>query len=94
MDWQFAQSFGTEESEDHGFCEGDDLFLFSTSAQSNIRPFLWSALFWMCSSDDIFTALDFDSSGKYIALGDKAGRITVFESVELEEDPKVGLIHL
>jgi len=22
MDWQFAQSFGTEESEEHGFCEG------------------------------------------------------------------------
>lgn len=57
MDWQFAQSFGTEESEDHGFCE-----------------------------DDIFTALDFDNSGRYIALGDKAGRITVFESVEVEED--------
>jgi len=59
MDWQFAQSFGTEESEDHGFCE-----------------------------DDIFTALDFDASGRYIALGDKAGRITVFESVDPEDDPK------
>jgi len=59
MDWQFAQSFGTEESEDHGFCE-----------------------------DDIFTALDFDATGRYIALGDKAGRITVFESVDPEDDPK------
>lgn len=57
MDWQFAQSFGTEESEEHGFCE-----------------------------DDIFTALDFDHSGRFIALGDKAGRITVFESVEADDE--------
>ena len=33
-------------------------------------------------TDDIFTALDFDESGRYIALGDRAGRITVFETIE------------
>ena len=48
--WQFAQSFGTEETEDSGLCE-----------------------------DDIFTAVDFHPQGDLIALGDKAGRITLFD---------------
>lgn len=59
FDWQFAQSFGTEESEEHGFCE-----------------------------DDIFTAIDFDATGRFIALGDKAGRITIFESADDFDDAK------
>lgn len=44
LDWNFAQSFGTD-----GFCE-----------------------------DDVFAAVEFDPTGELIALGDMAGRVTIF----------------
>jgi len=31
------------------------------------------------SDDDLVTSVDFDSSGRYLAVGDKAGRICIFE---------------
>lgn len=31
------------------------------------------------SDDDLVTSVDFDSAGKYLAVGDKAGRICIFE---------------
>ncbi len=36
--------------------------------------------------DDLVTAVEFDDTGKYLAVGDKAGRICIFEGLE---DPKV-----
>lgn len=35
------------------------------------------------SEDDIISAMAFDPSGNYIALGDKAGRLIVFEKNDL-----------
>jgi len=55
-----------------------------------INSYCCSSFGRLCHADDIFTAIDFDASGRFIALGDKAGRITVFESVDdFSDDAKV-----
>jgi serine/threonine-protein phosphatase 2A regulatory subunit B len=35
--------------------------------------------------DDVITCLKFDNEGKFIALGDKAGRVIVFEQSKTNE---------
>jgi hypothetical protein len=37
-------------------------------------------LFSFCVLDDLVTAVEFDINGNYLAVGDKAGRICVFEA--------------
>jgi len=34
----------------------------------------------MAFTDDLVTALDFDHSGRFLAAGDKAGRVCIFEN--------------
>lgn len=36
------------------------------------------------SKNDILTAISFDKTGKYLAVGDKGGRVIVFKYVELK----------
>ncbi len=36
------------------------------------------------SKNDILTAIAFDKTGKYLAVGDKGGRVIVFKYVELK----------
>jgi serine/threonine-protein phosphatase 2A regulatory subunit B len=38
------------------------------------------------SDDDLVTAVEFDESGNYIAVGDKAGRICIFEGHQLSQN--------
>ena len=41
----------------------------------------------MMSSDDLVTAVEFDESGDYLAVGDKAGRICIFDCHHIPPQP-------
>jgi len=40
------------------------------------------------SDDDLVTAVEFDDTGDYLAVGDKAGRICIFEGIAMSKGKK------
>jgi serine/threonine-protein phosphatase 2A regulatory subunit B len=72
--WRFAQCFG-DKGEVEDITEGlhfqHVVLLFATSL---IHIFLPSA--------DIISTVEFDSTGNYLATGDKGGRVVLFERNE------------
>jgi len=69
LDWKFIQSFGDDNSSDG-------------TATSHVQKIVrvWWLVIPLFLPDDLVTAVEFDETGEYLAVGDKAGRICIFES--------------
>jgi phage head maturation protease len=67
-DWKFLQSFGDDNSS-----EGK---LFVILYDNLIYMYIYLCIY---SIDDLVTSITYDSTGGYIGVGDKAGRICLFE---------------
>lgn len=44
-------------------------------------------MFRLAAPDDLVTAVEFDETGQYLAVGDKAGRICIFEGHAVTASP-------
>ena len=65
LDWQFIQSFGDDASSD---------------GTPHVPPIPPVTGLLVGQLEDLITAVEFDETGSHLAVGDKAGRICIFES--------------
>lgn len=72
--WRFAQCFG-DKGEVEDITEGNASRSVPTADVLTIRP-----------SADIISTVEFDSTGNYLATGDKGGRVVLFERNEMVSD--------
>jgi serine/threonine-protein phosphatase 2A regulatory subunit B len=76
--WRFAQCFGDKgEVEDitEGKCERRETLCTCQISTDYPRHFAHTA--------DIISTVEFDSTGNYLATGDKGGRVVLFERNEM-----------
>lgn len=72
--WRFAQCFG-DKGEVEDITEGSFLLAFSIVISVN---YLHNRI-----TADIISTVEFDSTGNYLATGDKGGRVVLFERNEM-----------
>lgn len=78
--WRFAQCFG-DKGEVEDITEGRFYLWIYIQYASGA---LLSSIRWYnpCSTADIISTVEFDSTGNYLATGDKGGRVVLFERNE------------
>ena len=74
--WRFAQCFG-DKGEVEDITEG-------ASPEPALSSHSLSALSFPAYPADIISTVEFDSTGNYLATGDKGGRVVLFERNEME----------
>lgn len=84
--WRFAQCFG-DKGEVEDITEGSSSIYVSRHTLSD-GPFAPSSQTFRLISDcvilaDIISTVEFDSTGNYLATGDKGGRVVLFERNEM-----------
>lgn len=86
--WRFAQCFG-DKGEVEDITEGMSFYLHFTYHTPNSDPTNPSndPVLLSCSPSvppaDIISTVEFDSTGNYLATGDKGGRVVLFERNEM-----------
>ena len=70
--WRFAQCFG-DKGEVEDITEGQAAASTSPSG---------SLIAWDLAAADVISTVEFDSTGNYLATGDKGGRVVLFERNE------------
>ena len=73
--WRFAQCFG-DKGEVEDITEGISVQLLCNSNDAKI------SLSQLIATADIISTVEFDSTGNYLATGDKGGRVVLFERNE------------
>ena len=77
--WRFAQCFG-DKGEVEDITEG-------ASPEPALSSHSLSALSFPAYPADIISTVEFDSTGNYLATGDKGGRVVLFERNEAVSHP-------
>lgn len=81
--WRFAQCFG-DKGEVEDITEGRYHLWVHIRYSSLAFGARLSSIHWYnpCSTADIISTVEFDSTGNYLATGDKGGRVVLFERNE------------
>ena len=76
LEWKFVQSFGDDNSSDgqHRNTHTHQQHLHHSLCSTALTPPLP-----LSAADDLVTTVEFDETGDFLAVGDKAGRICIFD---------------